>query len=448
MVSSGAASIRQSGANLSVVQTSPSAIVNWGSFSIGQGNAVTFDQPSASSAILNRVTGSARSTIAGELQANGQVYLVNPNGIAITPTGAVQVGGGFVASTLGIADNDFNKGNLNFVGNGASAGVANAGSIQAGPGGFVGLIGGTVSNSGVVSVPLGKVAMGSGEQATLNLTGDNFLQVAVPTNTKTADGQALIDVSGKVRAAGGSVQLKAATVAQAIRNAVNVPGELSVASARASGGSIILSGGSGGRRLGERTAQGLRADERRNDRDQRPQRRLEPGEPRREQRSGAGRFGDRGRHERGQSRVDGGRRLRRDRRRRHPDRRRLPWRKRHRFGSGDDDRLGFNAEHERYGLGQRRDGRRVVGRHDDFAGHIMATGGSAVAMAAMLKSRPIPRATACSTSSAAPIWPPRRDRSGRCCLILMTSSFRRVQTPAALSPTARGFPPGHRSSIP
>ena len=65
VVASGAASIRQSGADLSVVQTSPRAIVNWGSFSIGQMNGVTFDQPSASSAILNRVTGSARSTIAG-----------------------------------------------------------------------------------------------------------------------------------------------------------------------------------------------------------------------------------------------------------------------------------------------------------------------------------------------------------------------------------------------
>ena len=246
VVTSGAASIGQSGANMTVNQTSSRAIVNWGSFSIGQGAGVTFNQPSASSAILNRVTGSTTSTIAGQLQANGQVYLVNPNGIAITKTGAVQVGGGFVASTLGIADNDFNNGNLNFVGKGASAGVSNAGSIAAAPGGFVGLLGGTVANSGVVSVPLGKVAMGSGEQATLNLTGDNFLQVAVPTNTKTADGQALIDVSGKVRAAGGSVQLRAATVAQAIRNAVNVPGELSVTSARASGGSIILGGGPGG----------------------------------------------------------------------------------------------------------------------------------------------------------------------------------------------------------
>jgi filamentous hemagglutinin family protein len=246
VVMSGVASIGQSGANMTVNQASPRAIVNWGSFSIGPANGVTFDQPSASSAILNRVTGSTTSTIAGQLQANGQVYLVNPNGIAITKSGAVQVGGGFVASTLGITDDDFNKGNLNFVGNGASAGVSNAGSIAAAAGGFVGLLGGTVSNAGVVSVPLGKVAMGSGEQATLNLTGDNFLQVAVPTNTKTADGQALIDVSGKVRAAGGSVQLKAATVAQAIRNAVNVPGELSVTSARASGGSIILGGGPGG----------------------------------------------------------------------------------------------------------------------------------------------------------------------------------------------------------
>jgi filamentous hemagglutinin family protein len=246
LVTSGAASIRQSAANLSVTQTSPRAIVNWGSFSIGPSNGVTFDQPNASSAILNRVTGSTTSTIAGQLKANGQVYLVNPNGIAITKSGAVQVGGGFVASTLGIADNDFNNGNLKFVGKGASAGVSNAGSIAAAPGGFVGLLGGTVANSGVVSVPLGKVAMGSGEQATLNLTGDNFLQVAVPTDTKTADGQALIDVSGKVHAAGGLVQLRAATVAQAIRNAVNVPGALSVTSARASGGSIILGGGSGG----------------------------------------------------------------------------------------------------------------------------------------------------------------------------------------------------------
>ena len=204
--------------------------------------------------------------------ANGQVYLVNPNGIAITKTGAVQVGGGFVASTLGIADNDFNKGNLNFVGKGASAGVSNAGSIAAAAGGFVGLIGGTVSNSGVVSVPLGKVAMGSGEQATLNLTGDNFLQVAVPTNTKAADGQGLVDVSGKVRAAGGLVQLKAATVAASDPQCGQRAGRIvSDFRARQRRFGLFLGGGPGGDGLGDgRLKALLRPDGGRHDRRWRP----------------------------------------------------------------------------------------------------------------------------------------------------------------------------------
>ena len=102
VVTSGAASISQSGASMTVTQGSARAIINWDIFSIGQHNAVTFVQPNASSAILNRVTGNTTSTIAGQLNANGQVYLVNPNGIAITKSGAVQVGGSFVATTLAI----------------------------------------------------------------------------------------------------------------------------------------------------------------------------------------------------------------------------------------------------------------------------------------------------------------------------------------------------------
>ena len=85
VITSGAASIRQSSADLSIVQTSPRAIVNWGSFSIGQGNA----SPSPSRTHLRRssIASPARRArrIAGQLNANGQVYLVNPNGIAITP---------------------------------------------------------------------------------------------------------------------------------------------------------------------------------------------------------------------------------------------------------------------------------------------------------------------------------------------------------------------------
>jgi filamentous hemagglutinin family protein len=177
-VVSGAVSIGTvQGNTLAIVQSTPSAIVNWNSFSIGQGNTVNIAQPSASSVMLDRVTGNATSTIAGSLNANGQVYLVNPNGIVITSTGAVQIGGGFVASTLNMTDAEFNGARQQFTGNGASAAVSNAGAITIGRGGYAALIGGTVANSGTISVPMGTVALGSGEAATLDLSGDGFLQV-------------------------------------------------------------------------------------------------------------------------------------------------------------------------------------------------------------------------------------------------------------------------------
>ncbi len=231
---------------LTITQRSSNAIINWNSFSIGQPNAVTFIQPNSSSAILNRVTGNTPSTIAGSLQANGQVYLVNPNGIAITPGGMVNVGGGFVASTLDISDSDFLSGKRAFTGNGSSAAVGNAGRINVGRGGFVALLGGTVSNGGTINVPLGKVGLGSGESITLDLAGDGFLQVAAPTAAVARDHKSLIDISGRISAAGGSINLKAATVKQAIRDAVNVSGTLSARSVSGRSGAIVLGGGGGG----------------------------------------------------------------------------------------------------------------------------------------------------------------------------------------------------------
>ena len=246
------------GANLAVTQTTPRAVVNWQSFSIGQPNAVTFHQPDASSAILNRVTGSTTSTIAGQLNANGQVFLVNPNGIAITSTGAVKTGGGFVGSTLDIRDEDFMAGRLEFSGGGTSAGISNAGSIMTAPGGFVALLGGSVSNSGTISVPLGRVGLGSGERATLDLYGDGFLQVAVPTGSGVEG--ALVESSGTIDAPGSRVELKAATVREAIREAVNMSGVISARSVSGRNGAIVLGGGSGGnvRVTGKVSASGKR----------------------------------------------------------------------------------------------------------------------------------------------------------------------------------------------
>ena len=103
---------------MAIKQSSGTAIVNWQSFSIGRDSRVDIAQPSAASTLLNRVGGNTPSTIAGKLNANGQVYLVNPNGIAITKTGVVKAGA-FVASTLAISDDDFKAGKRVFKGSGA-----------------------------------------------------------------------------------------------------------------------------------------------------------------------------------------------------------------------------------------------------------------------------------------------------------------------------------------
>ena len=127
-VTHGQANIQSDGQNMTVNQTSDKAAINWDSFDIGKQNSVTFDQPSASSVALNRVTGSDPSKIQGALNANGQVFLINPNGITFTQDAQVNVGG-IVASTLDIDTDDFLNGDYTFQGDSSSA-IVNQGNIQ------------------------------------------------------------------------------------------------------------------------------------------------------------------------------------------------------------------------------------------------------------------------------------------------------------------------------
>src|SRR5262245_64903422 len=234
---------------LNINQSTNQAIINWNTFSVGVGGTVNFNQPGASSATLNRVTSSTPSSIAGTINAPGTVMLVNPNGIAITKSGVINTGS-FVASTLGIKNEDFLAGRYNFQGNGASAPVTNRGHINVSTGGFVALLGGRVSNSGVINAKLGKVALGSGEAATIDLSGDGFISVAVPSNQvqnlRDGHGKALVSNKGKINASGGTVYLSAATAANALQQAVNVPGWIRANSVGVHGGKIVLNGGDGG----------------------------------------------------------------------------------------------------------------------------------------------------------------------------------------------------------
>ena len=224
-VAAGTASIGtpQAGA-LTINQSSQRAVINWNAFSVGAGGRVTFQQPGVGAATLNRVTGSTSSTIAGQIQANGQVYLVNPNGILITPTGTVDTAG-FTASTLATSDQDFMAGRRRFTGNGASADVTNQGTIRVRGGGDAVLIGGRVTNEGTIDAPGGRVGLAAGETVSVDVEGDGFLTVSVPTSNPDRT-QALIRQTGRIRAQGGRVEARAATSADVARAAIQLGGTI------------------------------------------------------------------------------------------------------------------------------------------------------------------------------------------------------------------------------
>ena len=109
-----------SNGNAITVINSPGAIVNWQTFSIGQPNAVNFQQQSAASQVLNRVTGNNPSQILGSLSSNGKVWLINPYGILFGQNARIDVAG-LVASTLNVSDADFLANRYKFAGVGAGS---------------------------------------------------------------------------------------------------------------------------------------------------------------------------------------------------------------------------------------------------------------------------------------------------------------------------------------
>lgn len=107
-----------------VNQGSDRAIVNWNTFNIGRDASVVFQQPNPHSVILNRVLDMSPSQIYGNMQANGQVFLLNPAGVWFGPSSSVDVGA-LVATTHSMSNADFMAGNYRFERNGATGSVVN-----------------------------------------------------------------------------------------------------------------------------------------------------------------------------------------------------------------------------------------------------------------------------------------------------------------------------------
>src|ERR1051325_4878067 len=181
---SGNATIAGAGTPLTVInQTANRVIINWQDFSIRAGELTRFVQPPASATALNRILSGNPTEIYGTLQANGHVFVINPNGILVGKGGQIDTKS-FTASTLNVRDASFLSGaNLTLSGN-STAAVRNEGTIRA-LGGDVFLIGHTVENAGTIQAPRGTVGLAAGSEVLLVQSGNERISV-VAGNTTTA----------------------------------------------------------------------------------------------------------------------------------------------------------------------------------------------------------------------------------------------------------------------
>ncbi|HTU66636.1 MAG TPA: filamentous hemagglutinin family protein [Steroidobacteraceae bacterium] len=267
---SGQATATSAGNTLTVNQTTDRVILNWQSFNVGADGRVVFQQPDSSSIALNRIHQGSPSRIFGAVEANGQIYLVNQNGIVFGSTARVKTAG-LVASTLNISDEVFAAGIVapELAANGRPSlegtraivldsdgnqvtgpdgqplevvlRVDAGAKIQTTAGGRVILASRTVDNAGSIETPDGQTLIAAGEKVYLQASGDPSLRgllVEVDTSStawnRVTSGTATNRATGEISARRGNVTIAGL--------AVNQEGRISATTSVSANGSIRLLG--------------------------------------------------------------------------------------------------------------------------------------------------------------------------------------------------------------
>ncbi|RIY34239.1 hypothetical protein CKF54_01220 [Psittacicella hinzii] len=169
-------------------QTAPNTIIDWQKFNIRSEEIVRFVQESTNSAVLNRVLGGQASQILGQLQSNGQVFIVNPAGIVFGQNSVVDVAS-LVASTLDITNEDFLNGNyvFNQDKDQAIASILTQGVIKVQNDGTIALVGGQVSNTGVLEAKNGTVYLLAGQSIVIQDLENPLISYKVTANNKAVN---------------------------------------------------------------------------------------------------------------------------------------------------------------------------------------------------------------------------------------------------------------------
>lgn len=179
------------------INVNSNALIDWEAFNIAKGETLNFKFGQDYLNVINHVTGSEMSQLLGALNAkNGNVYLINPNGILVGGGARIDAGS-LILSTLD-ATNDQLKialkdglTNLDLTSNAGSKGITieNGANIKVGP--FLGLLGNKVQiadNVTISDAPYDKnettLVVAAADKASLVLTGGGAEDIASVTTGK------------------------------------------------------------------------------------------------------------------------------------------------------------------------------------------------------------------------------------------------------------------------
>lgn len=240
-VQSGSAVISGSANTTTITQNSGYGEIHWDSFDIAEGETVIFDQPGSDSVTLNTIFDSDPSSILGNLQSNGQVFLSNPNGFIFGNNSSVNVGS-LLATTATIDSFDLNTGAVTFSGSEGGQ-INNHGSLQAE--GYIGFFAPEITNSGNLSSGDQGIALSSETRGTLYLPGYGNVGFAVDGLSSTK--AVAINHSGMINTEGGQVLISSKALDGTLLSAINSSGIIDTSTMAIDGnsGTITISASNG-----------------------------------------------------------------------------------------------------------------------------------------------------------------------------------------------------------
>jgi filamentous hemagglutinin len=170
--------------SLTITQSAPKAILDWQKLNLNAGELLKYNQQGNRTwSALNRIHDLNPSILNGNVQADGNVYFINTNGIIFGQNAQFNVGS-IYAGTLDITNDLFNSGFIKSDGSytnvfgdgiqglGGFVTVEKGAQINAASGGKVLLFAPTVTNNGIINTPDGQTILAAGNKVYLASSKD------------------------------------------------------------------------------------------------------------------------------------------------------------------------------------------------------------------------------------------------------------------------------------